>query len=237
MMVSARLAAVTTTASGSPPPSQTRWSLDPGLPRSTGFAPTWSPAFGAHAHGVHARPRPVQPALRTQPIQDLQVEPVKHAGVGPLGQAAPAGRRRAAPEFLGRQQPPGSRGPGHVHDRREAVAVGDGPAPASIRRPRWNRQQGLEQSHSSLGTRSSTRMVMARDPARLTPKERNDVQGVGANPALEPQRPRTEQYSDQGQPPRDQPMACGEGCSTARCAWDEPSAEARGVGVRFGLDP
>jgi hypothetical protein len=29
--------------SGSPPPSQTRGSLLPGLPRSTGFAPTWSP--------------------------------------------------------------------------------------------------------------------------------------------------------------------------------------------------
>src|SRR5215216_2791525 len=43
MVVSLTLAAVTTAVSGSPPPSQTRWSLLPGLPRSTGFAPTWSP--------------------------------------------------------------------------------------------------------------------------------------------------------------------------------------------------
>jgi hypothetical protein len=37
------VAAVTTAASGSPPPSQTRCSLLPGLPRSTGFAPTHGP--------------------------------------------------------------------------------------------------------------------------------------------------------------------------------------------------
>jgi hypothetical protein len=43
MVVSLTLAAVTPAASGSPPPSQTRWTLLPGLPRSTGFAPTWSP--------------------------------------------------------------------------------------------------------------------------------------------------------------------------------------------------
>jgi hypothetical protein len=43
MVTSATLAAVIAAVSGSPPPSQTRCSLDPGLPRSTGFAPTWSP--------------------------------------------------------------------------------------------------------------------------------------------------------------------------------------------------
>src|SRR5215203_206019 len=49
MVVSLTLAAVTTTVSGSPPPSQTWWSLLPGLPRSTGFAPTWFPhAWPAH---------------------------------------------------------------------------------------------------------------------------------------------------------------------------------------------
>jgi hypothetical protein len=43
MVVSLTLAAVTAAVSGSPLPSQTRCSLLPGLPRSTGFAPTWSP--------------------------------------------------------------------------------------------------------------------------------------------------------------------------------------------------
>jgi hypothetical protein len=66
IVVSATLAAVTTAVSGSPLPSQTRCSLDPALPRSTGFAPTWSPALGAHAHGIHARPRPFQPPRHTQ---------------------------------------------------------------------------------------------------------------------------------------------------------------------------
>jgi hypothetical protein len=78
MVASVTLAAVTAAAGGSPLPSQTSWSLDPGLPRSTGFAPTWSPALGAHAHGVHAGPRPVHPALLPEPVQDLEVELVEH---------------------------------------------------------------------------------------------------------------------------------------------------------------
>src|SRR5829696_6744256 len=86
MVVSLTLAAVTTTLSDTPPSSQTRWSLLPGLPRSTGFAPTWSPAFGPHAHGVHGRPRPVQPASLAQAVQDLQVELLEDAGVGPFGE-------------------------------------------------------------------------------------------------------------------------------------------------------
>jgi hypothetical protein len=130
MVVSVTLAAVTTAASGSPPPSQTRCSLLPGLPRSTGFAPTWSPTLGAHAHGVHAGPRPVQPILLAEPVQDLEVELVEHARGRPLGQAAPAGRRRAAAKLTGGKQPPRGRGAGHVHDRGEAGPVGDGTAPA-----------------------------------------------------------------------------------------------------------
>src|SRR5215217_324266 len=69
MVVSLPLAAVTTAVSGGPPASQPRWSLLPGLPRSTGFAPTWSPALGPHAHGVHRRPRPVELALLAQAVQ------------------------------------------------------------------------------------------------------------------------------------------------------------------------
>ena len=37
--------------------------------------------------------------------------------------------------------------------------------------------KGSTNSHSWSGTRSSARLVMARDPARPTPKERNDVLG------------------------------------------------------------
>jgi len=118
VLVSLTLAAV----SGSPPPSQTRWSLLPGLPRSTGFAPTWSPTLGAHAHGVHAGPRPVQLAVLAQPVEDLEVELLEHPGTGPLGKAAPARRRRAAAQLPGGQQPPWGRGTGHEHDRAPLIA-------------------------------------------------------------------------------------------------------------------
>jgi hypothetical protein len=144
MVVSLTLAAVTTAVRGSPPPSQTRWSLLPGLPRSTGFAPTWSPALGPHAHGVHARPLPVQLALLAQAVQDLQVELLEDASVGPLGQPAPAGRRRTAAELAGGQQPPGGGGPGHVHDRGQAGPIRDGAVPAAVRWARRDRQQGLD---------------------------------------------------------------------------------------------
>src|SRR5215217_1554464 len=171
MVVSLTLAAVTTAVSGSPLASQIRCSLDPGLPRSTGFAPTWSPALGPHAHGVHARLRPVQLALLAEAIQHLQVELVEHAGVDPFAEPPPAGRRRAAAELAGRQQPPGSRGAGHEHDRGQAGPVGDGAVPAAVGRPRRSRQQGRATSaHSSSDTRSSARAVMTPDPARPTPK-------------------------------------------------------------------
>jgi hypothetical protein len=40
------LAADSPTASGIPPASTSRWYLEPGLPRSTGFAPVNSPDAG-----------------------------------------------------------------------------------------------------------------------------------------------------------------------------------------------
>src|SRR5215207_5034186 len=137
MVVSLTLAAVTTAVSGTPLPSQTRWSLLPGLPRSTGCAPTWSPTLGPHAHGVHAGSRPVQSTLLAKAVQDLQVELLKDAGVGPFGEPAPAGRGRAAAKLPGGQQPPRGGGAGHGDDRGEAVAP-----PAPTARPARGRQQG-----------------------------------------------------------------------------------------------
>jgi hypothetical protein len=128
---------------------------------------------------ARAKGKVEQPALRTQPIQDLQVELVKHAGVGPLGQAAPAGRRRATAEFLDRQQPPGSRGAGHVNERGEAVAVGDGPAPATIRRPRRNRQQGLDHSPQLVRHELVNEGRHGREPAIPGRKERNHLLAYG----------------------------------------------------------
>jgi hypothetical protein len=144
-VVSLTLAAVTTAVRGSPPPSQTKCSLDPGLPRSTGFAPTWSPTLGPHAHGVHAHPLPVQLALGTKAVQDPKVQGIEHPGVGPLSQPPPAGRRRAAAQLAGGQQPPRSRSAGHEDDRGQAGPIRDGAVPAAVRRPWRRRQQGLDQ--------------------------------------------------------------------------------------------
>jgi hypothetical protein len=102
MITSGTLAAVTATARGNPCPSQTRWSLDPGLPRSTGFAPTWSPAFGAHAHGVHAGARPAELALLAEPVKDVEVELVEHPSPGPLVQPPPCGRGASRSQARGR---------------------------------------------------------------------------------------------------------------------------------------
>jgi hypothetical protein len=63
-VVSARLAAVTTTVSGGPPPSQTRAACSRACHDRPDLRPRGPPRL-ARAHGVRARPRPVQPALRT----------------------------------------------------------------------------------------------------------------------------------------------------------------------------
>jgi hypothetical protein len=182
MVTSETLAAVTTAVSGSPLLSQARWILDPGLPRSTGFAPTWSPAFGAHAGRVHARARPVQPARQTKPVQHLQVELLEHPRLGPLVQPAPCRRRRATAKFLGWQEPPRGRGAGHVDDRGETVAIG------TVRRrlPYQGRgaagRTGATICHSSSGTRSSARVVMTRNYDRAAAKERNAVLDAADRP-------------------------------------------------------
>ena len=145
------LAAVTTAVSGSPLPSQARWILDPGLPRSTGFAPTWSPAFGAHTGRVHAGARPVQPARQTKPVQHLQMELLEHPGLGPLVQPAPCRRRRAIAKFLGWQEPPRGRGAGHVDDCGETAAIRNRSPSAAIPGARCGRQQGCDHPPQLVG--------------------------------------------------------------------------------------
>src|SRR5215207_3006473 len=93
MMLSLVLAPVTSSDSGSPPPSAARCSLDPGLARSTGFAPTWSPPDRPQAEGVDADPRPVEPANLAELVQQQLLQPLEHPGVRPLGKPPPAGGR------------------------------------------------------------------------------------------------------------------------------------------------
>jgi hypothetical protein len=170
MVTSGRLAAVTAAVSGSPCPSQTSWILDPGLPRSTGFAPTWSPALGAHAGRVHAGARPVQPALLAEPVEDVEVEPLEHARLRPLGKPPPGGRWRAAAELLSRQQPPRGGGARHVDDRGKAVAVADGAASATIRRAGWRRQEGLDDRPQLVGDEPINKRSHGRESCQTDPK-------------------------------------------------------------------
>jgi hypothetical protein len=165
-VVSAMLVAVTTTVSGSPLPSQTRWSLLPGLPRSTGICAHMSP------HAWRARSwRPHSPA--TSPAG-----PPRPAGPRPPGGArrtrrqrptrASGARRSRASHSQAHVRAAAARGggAGHVDDRGEAAAIGNGAVPAAVGGRGGAGSKGATIAHSSSGTRSSMRMVMARDPAR-----------------------------------------------------------------------
>ena len=127
--------------------------LGPGMPRSTGFAPTWSPAFGAHTGRVHTRARPVQPARQTKPVQHLQMELLEHPGHGPLVQPAPCRRRRPAAKFLDWQEPPRGQGAGHVDDRGETATIRNRSPSAAIPRARCDRQQGCDHPPQLLGNK------------------------------------------------------------------------------------
>jgi hypothetical protein len=113
MVVSLTLAAVTTAVRGSPPPSQTSCSLVPGLPRSTGFAPTWSPHAGPARSWCPRSPGsspadPARPGGPRPPGEEHQRRrrwPTRSAGAS----RSPASRS----EFLSRQEPPGGGGAGH----------------------------------------------------------------------------------------------------------------------------
>src|SRR5215218_4897610 len=102
---------------------------------------------------------------------------VEYASLGPLGQAAPDCRRRAAAELAGRQQPPGGRGSGHVHDRGEAVAIGDGTVPTTVRWSGWSWQQGFHQCSQLLRHQVVNEGGHGAGSCHTRIKERNDVLG------------------------------------------------------------
>jgi hypothetical protein len=118
--------------------------LLPLLARSTGFAPVWSPSLGPQAGGIDQHPRPVQPPVGAQPVQQHQVQGIPYASLGPLGEPPPASRIAAAAQLLGGQQLPRDGGAGHVDDAGQAVAVGDlaRPATAGVVAAWW--QEGFD---------------------------------------------------------------------------------------------
>jgi integrase len=121
------------------------------------------PPLGANAGRVHTDARPVQPARKTQPVKDLQVELLEHARGGPLVQPPPRRGWRAAAQLLSGQQAPGGGCAGHVDDRGEAVAGRDAADPAAPPGTGRRWQEGSTIAHRSSGTSSSTRAVMALD--------------------------------------------------------------------------
>jgi hypothetical protein len=105
--------------------------LDPGLPRSTGFAPTWSPSLGAHAPGIHAGPGPV-----SRPATPKRSRISAWSCSNTPAATHSSNRRRTVesepqPSSLAGSSRQRGGGAGHVHHRGDAVAVGDGPGPAA----------------------------------------------------------------------------------------------------------
>jgi hypothetical protein len=131
------LAADRPTASGIPRRSVSRWYLDPGLPRSVGFGPVSSPPLGAHAHAVQAGPRPVEPAVAAELVEQQVVQPLPHPGALPVPQPPPTGDRAAAAKLPGGQQPPGDARAQLVDDPRQGGAVIDAGGGRRSGMPGW----------------------------------------------------------------------------------------------------
>ena len=98
---SCTLAAVNTTARGTPLRSVRRWCLEPGLPRSVGLEPTASPPFGGHARRVQARPRPVHLAALSQQVQKCSMQTSPYARLLPVPKPSPAGHAATETHLLG----------------------------------------------------------------------------------------------------------------------------------------
>src|SRR5688500_17645993 len=85
------LAALTATASGSPLASVSTCSLEPDLPRSTGFGPVSGPLFRSHAGRVAPRAGPLDRPLLAQPVQDRSVQSPPQSSLGPGDEPAVGG--------------------------------------------------------------------------------------------------------------------------------------------------
>src|SRR5512135_1763474 len=169
--LSCRFAAETSTFSGRPWASTSRWYLLPALPRS-GSARSAHPPFRPNADRVQAGPRPVQLALLTEPVQDGLVHAVEHAGLGPLAHPPPAGPARPVVQ-LGRQPGPADAGGQHEGDALEHIAVGDPRAAgASMHRRRLRQDQRLDQRPQ----------LAADQPGRRERRRRGHARQAAPNP-------------------------------------------------------
>jgi hypothetical protein len=120
--------AVRTTASGTPPRSETTWRLEPAFPLSVGFGPVRWPPF---LRGWKPSPKRPSPNRSRRPPRDGSerwMEILPYARLLPVAKAPPAGRARSAAHLLG-QHLPGYAALQYEDDAGEGRAVVDaGPA-------------------------------------------------------------------------------------------------------------
>jgi hypothetical protein len=114
-VTSLRLPLVSVQASGTPPPSTSRWCLPPPRPRSTGLGPVFLPLFRLQMTGVGDRPLPLEPVGSVQPCEQQLVQLRPHARLLPGAQPAPR-RHPAAEAELPRQMLPADPGVQHKQD-------------------------------------------------------------------------------------------------------------------------
>src|SRR4051812_17389275 len=106
-------------------------------------------SFRSDADAVQAGPRPVQPAVLAELVQNGLMQPVEDAGLVPLAHPPPAGPARAVAELAG-QLGPADAGGQHEGDALEHVAVRrPGPPGAAVHRRRPGRISGSTSAHSS----------------------------------------------------------------------------------------
>jgi hypothetical protein len=113
------LAAVISSDSGNPVPSAARWSLHPGLARST------SPRTARRLKESTVT-RAQSSAPTAELVQQELLQSFEHPCPGPLGKPPPATRHTAAAELTDWEQRPWGGGAGHEQDRGHAGPVRDG---------------------------------------------------------------------------------------------------------------
>ena len=91
---------------------------------------------------VHDRPRPINPVVAREPIQERKVDQIPHARLLPVAHATPARHPRPAPEFL-REHLPGNTAAKDEDNAGEARAIRNARAPTPW--PSWrNRQERFD---------------------------------------------------------------------------------------------
>ena len=118
------VAAERRTARGMVLRSTTRWYLEPGLPRSTGFGPVCSPPFGPDAQAIHAGAGPVDGRLVTEPVEQRLMKPLPDARHLRVSQPSPAGRAAPASERL-EYEPPRAPRPQYKDDSAQGGTIRD----------------------------------------------------------------------------------------------------------------